>query len=211
MRLEPFLAALDKHTSSATTKAQGRAPQPSEDVTAGNLSSDSARRNRQDDQGVRVLGKPREYGKVSSTPRSKSELLEAVKKRGWWLEQGQAIDELCRQYEMKQSTIADLTDLSEETIGKQRMCFLNLKGTAREMCRSGKMHADASCSLAHAVSKDPDLDQESVMRRAIAHSAERDRERLKQGKGLKGRRTFLGRITNKDMVAALLEEKYKSD
>ena|ERR1700683_2449130 len=150
-----------------------------------------------------------EYGKLTSTPQRKSELMEVVKnfKLNWW-DRGRAVDELCRQHEMTQLTVANLTDLSEEAVGKQRICFLNLQGTAREMCKSGKMKADASCLLAHAVNRNAGLNQENVMRRAAAISKERDSERLKQTTGLKGRQTFRGQITKKDMVEALRDEKY---
>lgn len=136
--------------------------------------------------------------------------MEAVKnsKVNWW-DRGQAVDKLCRQHEMEQLTVAKLTGLSEEAVGKQRICFLNLQGTAREMCKSGKMNADASCLLAHAVNRNAGLNQESVTRRAVAISKERDSERLKQQIGLKGRQTFKSQITRKDMAEALNDEKYK--
>jgi len=77
------------------------------------------------------------------------------------------------------------------------------------MCKSGKMNADASCLLAHAVNRNAGLNQESVTRRAVAISKERDSERLKQQIGLKGRQTFKSQITRKDMAEALNDEKYK--
>jgi hypothetical protein len=141
-------------------------------------------------------------------PLGKSELVETVKNSKNWWDRGQAVDRLCRQHEMKQVTVANQTGLSEEEIGKQRICFLNLQGTAREMCRSGKMKADASCLLAHVVNRNAGLNQESVMRRAVAISKERDSERLKQTTGLKGRQTFKGQITSEDMAQALNDEKY---
>lgn len=141
-----------------------------------------------------------------------SELVETLKnsKLNWW-DQGQAVDELCRQHEMEQLTVAKLTGSSPERIGKQRLCFLNLRGTAREMCRSGKMKADACCTLAHAVNRNAALNQESVMGRAITLSEKRDSERFKHRKGLKGRQTLKGQITNKDMTEALNEERYRSN
>ena len=199
MGLEAFLAELEEHTNSATTKALVV-------ITSGTATTVSDK----DDQGVRGLGKARECGKLASTPQGKTELVETVKKSklNYW-DRGQAVDELCGQHEMEQVTVANLAGLSEEAIGKQRICFLNLQGTAREMCKSGKMNADASCSLAHAVNRDAGLNQESVMKRAHAISKERDSERLNQRRGLKGRQTLNGQITNKDMLEALKEEKYK--
>jgi hypothetical protein len=149
--------------------------------------------------------------KATGTPQGKSELVETVKnsKLSWW-DRGQAVHELCLQFEIDQLTVANLTGLSEETIGKQRQCFLNLQGTSREMCRSGEMKADASCALAHAVNMDASLNQESIMRRVVAISKERDRERFKQLNKLKGRQTLKGQITNKDMTEALNDEKYKA-
>jgi len=140
-------------------------------------------------------------------PHGRSELIAIVKNgKLSWLERGEAVDELCQAE--PEETVARLTGLSKETINKQRICFRNLQGTPRDMCRSRKMHADASCRLAHAVSKNPSLNQESVYGRASALSKDRDRERLKKGKDLKGRRTPVGKVTDEDMKTALLEEKY---
>jgi hypothetical protein len=143
------------------------------------------------------------------TPYNTSQLLEIVNNAKLsWLERGKAVEELC-QGGMSLETIVDLTGISKVAVSHQRICFLNLRGTAKEMCRSHKMHADASYTLAQAVRKDASLNQESVMRRAIALSEDRDSKRLKQGKGIKGRQTLEGQITNEDVKTALLDEKYK--
>ena len=139
-------------------------------------------------------------------PHNRSELLEIVRNRKLsWVERGQAVDELC-QAELEEETIAGLTGVSKETINKQKICFRNLHGTASEMCRSRKMKADAACRLAHAVSKDANLNEERVMMRASALSKDRDSERLKKGRGVKGRRTLVGQITDEDMKTALSDE-----
>jgi transcriptional regulator with XRE-family HTH domain len=205
MGLEAFLAGLEKHTRSTTTKAL--VVGASKGATT--VSDSASRSRREDDQVIQGLGKVTDYGKLTSTPQGK-QLVETAKnsKLNWW-DRGQAVDELCGRHEMEQLAVANLTGLSEEAVGKQRICFLNLQGMAREMCRSGKMNADASCSLAHAVNRNAGLNQESVMRRAVAISKERDSKRVKQKTGLKGRQTFKGQITRKDMAEALNDEKYK--
>ena len=142
-------------------------------------------------------------------PHNTSELLEIVRNAKLsWLDRGQAVDELCRTG-LEQEDIVDLTGISKVRISHQRVCYLNLQGTAKAMCISHKMHADASYTLAHAVRKDASLNQESVMRRAIALSKDRDSKRSKHTTGLKGRQTPEGQITNEDMKTALLDEKYK--
>jgi transcriptional regulator with XRE-family HTH domain len=207
MEIGSFVAALEKHTGISPANLSANPPTKSgttRTVTTANASGSRSRKKQ--------AGKPPNMATkgemLAQTKDSESELLSVVKdKQLSYVERGQGVAGLC-QSGMEQETIARLASISKEAISKLKICFLNLSGTAREMCISHKMKSDACCSLAHAISKDAGLNHENVMGRAVAISQERDRQR-EDADGLKGRQTLMGHITNEDIKKALLEEKYK--
>jgi hypothetical protein len=98
-----------------------------------------------------------------------------------------------------------LTGLSTAAISHLKTCFLSLEGKAREMCKAGKMNADACYSLASA----RDFDRQCVLRHAIELRRIKDTQRSAQRMGPKGRRTLPGQITDKDIKEAIKGVKYK--
>ena len=116
------------------------------------------------------------------------------------IERGAAIDRLSRRA-WSQQAIAGEVGKSKADVSHLRTCFRNLKGKAREMCRTGRMNGDACYSLARETS----LDQQSVLEKAIEIRRIRDARNSELPRRLKGRRTPVGQVTDKDVKEAIAQ------
>ena len=118
-----------------------------------------------------------------------------------WFNRGEAVEKLC-QDGTTQADIAKRTGLKPVTISHLRTCFLNLTPKARKMSEHRGMNADACYSLANATRKY----QERVLAKAIRLSKERDDNRDE----LRGRRSPVGQITNKDINEAIAAVRFEA-
>jgi hypothetical protein len=91
--------------------------------------------------------------------------------------------------------------MSTGSVSHLRKVSRNLKAPARQLCRSGKMNADACYTLAGVDA----VEQARVLKRAAELRTQKDERRYASGKKIKGRQTLRGQITDKDVKEAIRE------
>lgn len=145
----------------------------------------------------------REMDATPTAKRSKQELLEVVQDNDRaCVDRGEAITGLV-QAGITQATIAESTHLSTAAISHLKTCFNNLHGGAREMCRHGRMNADACYSLASAHADN----RERIYQAAVKIRERKDAQRDVQRIGSKGKQSRPGQITDEDIKDAVHDVK----